>query len=61
MYAKDNQGQELDDYLDHNVFQNPESMTLSPEPAGVKGYEEFTKKYIAGLPIEAEAGNAIED
>jgi L-ribulokinase len=61
MYAKDNNGQTLDDYLDHNVFTSPESMTLSPEPEGVKGYEEFTEKYVAGLPIEATAGNAIKD
>ena len=61
LYAKDNNGQALDDYLDHNVFSDPESMTLSPEPEGVKGYQEFTKKYVAGLPVEEAAGSAIED
>lgn len=61
MYSADNNGQTLDDYLDHNVFQNPESMTLSPEPEGVKGYEEYTKKYVDGLPVEASAGDAILD
>ncbi|MQS52091.1 xylulokinase [Companilactobacillus mishanensis] len=61
MYSKDNGGQNLDDYLDHKVFSNPESMTLSPEPEGVKGYEEFTEKYVAGLPVEAQAGDSIKD
>lgn len=61
MYANDNGQQNLDDYLDHNVFANPESMTLSPEPIGVKGYEEFTEKYVNGLPVEAAAGDNIED
>jgi L-ribulokinase len=59
MYAADNQGQSLSDYLDYNVFNNPESMTLSPEPEGVAAYNEFTKHYEAGLPVEARAGEVI--
>ncbi|GKQ42373.1 L-ribulokinase [Companilactobacillus sp. RD055328] len=61
MYAKDNANQALDDYLDHKVFTNPESMTLSPEAKGVKGYEKFVERYVAGLPVEAAAGDNIED
>ncbi|WP_426423513.1 xylulokinase [Pediococcus acidilactici] len=59
MYAANNQGQSLSDYLDYNVFNNPESMTLSPEPEGVAAYNEFTKHYEAGLPVEARAGEVI--
>lgn len=57
MYAKDSHGLKLGDYLDKNVFTNSESMTLSPEPTGVKGYEKFTQQYISGLSIEKIAGN----
>ena len=45
----------LEDFLDEKVFTNPESSTLSPEPAGVEGYEQFIKKYKAGLPVESAA------
>ncbi len=34
-------------------------MTLSPEPEGVEAYDEFTKEYVAGLPVEAQAGEVI--
>lgn len=59
MFASDSNGQSLSDYLDTNVFSNPESMTLSPEPEGVEAYDEFTKEYVAGLPVEAQAGEVI--
>lgn len=45
----------LEDFLDQEVFSNPKSLTLNPEPEGVSGYQEFLKKYKAGLPIEAVA------
>lgn len=61
MYSNDNKGEKLEDYLDQEVFSNPESMTLSPEEEGVKGYEQFTKNYVKGLPIEASAGLNIND
>jgi sugar (pentulose or hexulose) kinase len=59
MYASDNNGQSLSDYLDHNVFSDPKSMTLSPEPEGTAAYDEFTKKYVAGLPVEEQAGEVV--
>ncbi|ABJ64809.1 xylulokinase [Levilactobacillus brevis] len=60
-YAQRQTGANLEDFLDQEVFTNPESMTLSPEPAGVAGYQEFIKNYQAGLPVEAAAGEAISD
>ncbi|MCM6795897.1 FGGY-family carbohydrate kinase, partial [Levilactobacillus brevis] len=60
-YAQRQTGENLEDFLDQEVFKNPESMTLSPEPAGVAGYQEFIKNYQAGLPVEAAAGEAISD
>lgn len=54
-----NDRQSLEDFLDQEVFANPESMTLSPEPEGVSGYEAFIKKYQEGLPIESMAIKSI--
>lgn len=50
----------LEDFLDQEVFKEPESMTLSPEPERVAGYREFIQRYQAGLPVEAAAGQAIK-
>ncbi|WP_318764715.1 xylulokinase [Lactiplantibacillus carotarum] len=56
-YASQNQqADNLADFLDRNVFVNPEAMTLSPEPDGVAGYEQFMANYQATLPVEALAG-----
>ncbi|MDD9150658.1 FGGY-family carbohydrate kinase [Sporolactobacillus sp. CQH2019] len=54
-----NAHQSLEDFLDQEVFANPESMTLSPEPEGVAGYEAFIKRYQEGLPIESAAIKSI--
>lgn len=59
IYALPGKNEEsLEDFLDREVFANPESMTLSPEPDGVKGYQAFIKNYQAGLPVE---GAAVDD
>ena len=60
-YAETNAAESLADYLDEEVFKDPESMTLTPEPAGVKGYASFIKRYQAGLPVEALAGQDIHE
>ncbi len=60
-YAETYGKESLADYLDEKVFKNPESMTLTPEPAGVKGYESFITRYQAGLPVEALAGDDINE
>lgn len=51
----------LEDFLDQEVFREPESMTLSPEPERVAGYQKFIKRYQDGLPVEAAAGEAVND
>ncbi|KRK36387.1 xylulokinase [Levilactobacillus parabrevis] len=61
VYAKRDTDESLEDFLDKEVFTNPESMTLSPEPDGVAGYQKFIEKYQGGLPVEAAAGDAISD
>lgn len=60
IYAKYGKGRiSLEEFLDQEVFANPESITLSPEPEGVTGYEAFIKKYQEGLPIESIAIQSI--
>ncbi|PWG00164.1 xylulokinase [Levilactobacillus bambusae] len=62
VYAKvGNQTESLEDFLDKEVFADPDSMTLSPEPAGVAGYQQFINRYQAALPVEAEAGKTLAD
>ncbi|CAM2777155.1 xylulokinase [Dellaglioa algida] len=62
IFAKrNNNGQSLEDFLDHEVFVDPESMTLSPEPEGVEGYNKFISRYEAGLPVESEAIKTIKE
>jgi len=51
----------LEDFLDQEVFHEPESMTLSPEPERVAGYQKFIKRYQEGLPVVAAAGEAVND
>jgi sugar (pentulose or hexulose) kinase len=47
--------QNLEDFLDREVFANLESTILSPEPEGVSGYEAFIERYQKGLPVESMA------
>ncbi|MDN6345196.1 MAG: FGGY-family carbohydrate kinase [Tetragenococcus koreensis] len=49
----------LEDFLDQEVFEAPETMTLNPEPEGVKGYAEFLKRYQSALPAERIVGDKI--
>lgn len=60
-YAETGAKQPLADFLDEEVFNDPESMTLTPEPDGVKGYQKFIKRYQAGLPVESLAGQDITE
>lgn len=58
-YMKKSAEVSLEDFLDQEVFESPETMTLNPETEGVKGYAEFLKRYQAGLPAEREAGDKL--
>ena len=55
------EGESLPAYLDERVFVNQEGVTLSPEQEDVEGFKQFTSRYIAGLPIEREAGTSLEE
>lgn len=49
------QGESLDDFLEHKVFQGVESTELAPDETDVAGFEVFIERYRAGLPIEQAA------
>ena len=50
----------LEEYLDGYVFKGQAGTTLEPEPKDVVGFEEFTKRYVDGLPIVREAVHSLK-
>ncbi len=50
----------LEAYLEERVFKGQEGVTLAPDPADVAGFEEFTSRYISGLPIVREAVHSMK-
>lgn len=49
------EGESLDAYLAEKVFAGQEGSKMEPNPADVAGFDEFSKRYIEGLPIERAA------
>lgn len=49
----------LGDYLNAHVFAGQEGSELTPDLAGVKGFDEFIQIYKAGLPIERAAVDSM--
>ena len=54
-------GQTLAEYLDEEVFQGMDGVTLAPDPADVAGFETFAERYMAGLPVVREAVRCLKD
>lgn len=54
------EGESLEEYLDERVFAGQEGVTIAPDPADVAGFEEFKKRYVAGLPIVREATRSLK-
>ncbi|MBR3212837.1 MAG: ATPase, partial [Firmicutes bacterium] len=50
----------LEDYLDKRIFANLAGEAMSPDPADVEGFETFTRHYVAGLPVEKAAIEAVD-
>ena len=48
-------GETLDDFLNNKIFAGQEGDTMQPDPADVKGFDEFAARYKKGLPIERAA------
>lgn len=59
-YMVKKEGQSLEEYLNNCVFAGQEGSELSPDEAGVKGFDEFIQIYKAGLPIERAAVEAMK-
>jgi len=59
-YMVKKNGESLDDYLNHCVFAGQTGSELAPDPAGVKGFDEFIQVYKAGLPIERAAVDTMK-
>lgn len=53
LYKKD--GETLDTYLQDRVFGGNTGTCVEPKPEDVAGFDEFIKRYTAGLPIERAA------
>lgn len=54
---KDNQT--LEEFLNEEVFKGQKEVTIEPEEADVKGFDEFIERYKAGLKIEEAAVNNL--
>lgn len=49
----------LEDYLNQRVFKGLTGEAVNPDPEDVKGFEEFTKRYVAALEAEKAAINSM--
>ncbi len=52
-------GETLEAFLDKKVFAGEEGSTLAPDAKDVEGFNEFIKRYNAGLPIERAAVESL--
>ena len=52
-------GETLEDYLQQKVFGGDEGEKMDPDPADVKGFDEFISRYKAGFPIERAAVDCL--
>lgn len=54
------EGESLDDFLNDKVFGEQESVMIEPDAKDVAGFNEFMKRYTAGLPIERAAVDCLK-
>jgi len=57
--ANKKDGESLEDYLKANVFAGTTGSVEQPDPADVKGFDDFIKKYSRGLAIERAAVESL--
>jgi len=53
--ANKDAGETLEDFLDNKIFANSAVSVIEPDPADVKGFEEYLKRYRAALKVEKAA------
>lgn len=56
---KHGENETLASYLNEKVFAGETGTTLEPKPEDVAGFEAFTKRYVAGLPIQRAAVESL--
>lgn len=54
------EGEALDAYLAEKVFAGQEGSRMEPNPEDVAGFDAFSKRYLAGLPIERAAVDSLK-
>ena len=60
-YMKDKEEKEsLQDYLNHKIFAGQTGSSMEPDAKDVEGFENFMKRYMAGLSIEHAAVEAFK-
>ena len=53
-------GETLDDFLADEVFHGETGVEMQPDPKDVEGFDEYLKRYKAGLPIERAAVDSLK-
>lgn len=53
-------GETLDDFLADEVFHGETGVEMQPNPKDVEGFDEYLKRYKAGLPIERAAVDSLK-
>ena len=54
------EGETLDDFLADEVFHGETGVEMQPDPKDVEGFDEYLKRYKAGLPIERAAVDSLK-
>lgn len=53
------EGQAFDDYLNNNVFAGQKGMVMDPDPADVKGFDEYIVEYKKAIAMQKIAADAL--
>ena len=53
------EGEALDEFLANKVFAGQKGSKMDPDPVAVEGFNEFSKRYLAGLAIERAAVESL--
>ena len=54
------EGESLQDFLNNKIFAGQTGSSMEPDPADVAGFDQFMKRYMAGLAIEHTAVDALK-
>lgn len=54
------EGESLQDFLNNKIFAGQTGSSMDPDPADVAGFDQFMKRYMAGLAIEHAAVDALK-